>query len=150
MWIECSWMKLEKGDHATPWVPHSTDALYAAMGFNDGIEYDVSGNGYNGQRVLVDGSTGSFLHEPSPRYWVGTNIHSLNTTTNTKAGTAYIRCDCEMTTPNQLTIAFWCYARPVGYNSTTGQGAFCTSLSNIGSDGIGIDYQTSAMNHRDT
>lgn len=43
-------IKFEIGDHATPWCPNSADDEYTALGFNDGIEYDVSGFGYNGAR----------------------------------------------------------------------------------------------------
>lgn len=109
--------------------------------------YDVSGFCNNGEAYTTDG-TGQFLTEPnSPRYYMACNIHSLNSTTSAKAGTAYIRGDCELTTPQQLTIAFWCYARAEGYTSTTNQGVFCTT--NLDGDNIGTDYQASAMNHRD-
>jgi len=47
-WIETYGMKLEKGNHATPWVPHTADAIYTKMEYNDGVEYDVSGFGNNG------------------------------------------------------------------------------------------------------
>ena len=42
--------KLEYGDKATTWMPNAVDDEYTAMGFGDGIEYDVSGFGYNGAR----------------------------------------------------------------------------------------------------
>lgn len=44
-------VKLEIGDHSTPWCPNKNDALYSSMGMNDGIEYDTSGFGNNGTRV---------------------------------------------------------------------------------------------------
>lgn len=43
--------KLEKGSRPTPWLPNSTDPLYTAMGYNDGIEYDVSGFCNNGTKI---------------------------------------------------------------------------------------------------
>jgi hypothetical protein len=56
--------KLEKSDHPTPWTPAPTDALYTKMGFDDGIEYDVSGYGNNGTKV------GNIAHNvDTPRYW---------------------------------------------------------------------------------
>lgn len=42
--------KLERGEVATPWIPALSDTAYSTMGFNDGIEYDVSGYGYNGEK----------------------------------------------------------------------------------------------------
>ena len=42
--------KLERGEIATPWIPNSADAAYSTLGFNDGIEYDVSGFQYNGEK----------------------------------------------------------------------------------------------------
>lgn len=42
--------KLERGSHPTPWIPNPADAEYSTLGFNDGIEYDVSGFQYNGEK----------------------------------------------------------------------------------------------------
>lgn len=102
-----------------------------------------------GTTVTAYGSEGSIEWETnSPRYTLACNPHSANSTQDARPGTTYIRGDCALTTPNQLTIAFWCYTRS-GYGGQTGQGAFCTSMYPINSDGIGGDYQTTAMNHRD-
>ena len=43
-------VKLERGSHPTPWIPNPADAEYSALGFDDGIEYDVSGYGNNGTK----------------------------------------------------------------------------------------------------
>lgn len=48
MWIECEWFKLEIGDKATPWIPSQNDSKYSALGFDDGVIYDVSGFENNG------------------------------------------------------------------------------------------------------
>lgn len=42
--------KLEYGDKATTWMPNAVDDEYTAMGFGDGIEYDVSGFKNNGTK----------------------------------------------------------------------------------------------------
>ena len=42
-------VKLEFGDVATPWTPNPADSIYTSMGFDDGIEYDVSGFKNNGE-----------------------------------------------------------------------------------------------------
>lgn len=44
-------IKVEKGDTFTPWIPSTSSELYTALGFNDGIEYDVSGYQHNGTKV---------------------------------------------------------------------------------------------------
>lgn len=43
-------IKLEEGSTPTPWIPNPADTAYTALGFNDGIEYDVSGFQYNGEK----------------------------------------------------------------------------------------------------
>lgn len=42
--------KLERGFRPTPWIPNQSDTEYSALGFDDGIEYDVSGFQYNGEK----------------------------------------------------------------------------------------------------
>jgi len=43
-------VKLERGSRPTPWLPNPADTKYTILGFNDNIEYDVSGYGNNGTR----------------------------------------------------------------------------------------------------
>lgn len=141
--VKFSRLKLETGGTATPWVSAESDPDRSGN-----IVYDVSGFGHNGELYATD-NTASFIYETNtPRYSLAINPHSYNSTTSSKAGTAYIKGNCAITNPNQLTIAFWCYARNLGYGGHTTQGVFCTT-SMIG-DSIGTDYQDSAMNHRDS
>ena len=60
-------IKLEKGSIATPWCPNSSDDIYTALGYDDGIEYDTSGYGNNGTKV----GTLSYSTD-SPRYLAST------------------------------------------------------------------------------
>ena len=60
-------IKLEKGSIPTPWCPNPSDALYTALGYADGIEYDTSGYGNNGTKV----GTLSYSTD-SPRYLAST------------------------------------------------------------------------------
>lgn len=60
-------VKLENGNKATPWCPNPSDALYTALGYDDGIEYDTSGYGNNGTKV------GALSYSiDSPRYLAST------------------------------------------------------------------------------
>lgn len=43
-------MKLERGSRPTHWIPNPADAEYSTLGFDDGIEYDVSGFKNNGTK----------------------------------------------------------------------------------------------------
>ncbi len=51
--VSISQVKVEIGDHPTPWCPNSTDELYHTMGLDDGIEYDCSGFGNNGEKTTT-------------------------------------------------------------------------------------------------
>ena len=63
--------KIEIGDKPTPWIPHKTDPEYTKMGFDDGIEYDVSGYCHNGTK------TGTITHDvDTPRYWTSSKFSS--------------------------------------------------------------------------
>lgn len=56
-------LKFEIGDKATPWTPNPADPEYSIMGYDDPIEYDVSGYGNNGTKV------GNITYNTdSPRY----------------------------------------------------------------------------------
>ena len=46
IWV--SDVKLEEGDTATPWMPHTSDSDYASLGFNTATVYDISGYAHNG------------------------------------------------------------------------------------------------------
>lgn len=50
-WMECDWIKLEKGSTATPWIPNPSDTKYHTMGLDDNVEYDCSGFGNNGTKT---------------------------------------------------------------------------------------------------
>lgn len=71
IWV--SKVKLEQGDHPTPYCPGSGDTEYSSMGFNDTIEYDVSGYKYNGTKI------GSLTYSSdTPRYSTSTSFNGVD------------------------------------------------------------------------
>ena len=88
-------MKLERGSRPTPWIPNPADAEYSTFGFDDGIEYDVSGYGHNGTK------TGVTYSSDSPRY---------NTSTKFDANTNDVTpmpCFSNGQTVDEMSISIW-------------------------------------------
>lgn len=90
VWIMMKNMKLEEGVHDTPWIPHTSDTGYSTMGYNDTIEYDVSGYNYHGTKTNVT------YDSDTPRYTTSTKV----TTTSGVFSRPSITFD-------KFTIAFW-------------------------------------------
>ncbi len=141
--MQIAGLKLEKGPVATPWSPSLAD-----YGANVNRIADSSGYGNDGELYFYD-SLGSITNVlDSPKYSSSIYINSENNTTNTASGTCYIYGHCGLTNPTAMSVAFWC--KPVaGYNSATTHGQFCTTNYEYGNSNVGVDYQASAMNHRD-
>ena len=57
--------KIEKGDRATPWCPHTSDSLYASLGLDSTTEVDCSGLSNNGTKI---GGLSSSTNPLSIRY----------------------------------------------------------------------------------
>lgn len=88
-------MKLERGSRPTPWIPNPADAEYSTFGFDDGIEYDVSGYRHNGTK------TGVTYSSDSPRY---------NTSTKFDANTNDVTpmpCFSNGQTVDEMSISIW-------------------------------------------
>lgn len=127
--------KLEVGSKATPWMPNSSDAIYTSLGFNSTTEYDCSGYNHNGTKVKVTVST------DTPRYktcnaFLGSTVDS---TSNTLTGAAYITAGLPLPASSALTVSWWGkitkYSRG-GIFETTG----------VTSDYVnGTDYSTTAI-----
>lgn len=143
-------IKIEVGETATRWSPGPTDSMYSRLGYDSTTVYDSSGFNNHGVIYSYDnlGSVEPIIS--GGRNSIATFINSENTTTSTASGTKFVYGYCGLTTPQYLTIAFWCNPT-CGYGSTsaTGQGQFCTTSNAIGIS-AGTDYNTTAMHHRDS
>ena len=114
---------------------------------NSAIVYDSSGYNNNGSKWAYDSAGIIEVSSNSARNSISTYINSDNNTTNTASGTQYIYGNCVLTTPEQLSVAFWC--KPIaGYNGGTAQGQFSLTNYDMGSS-AGSDYQGAPFNHRD-
>ena len=84
MWIECDWIKLEKGTAATPWQP--SGVVGTAI-------QDSSGYGHNG--TILNTIT---LSSDTPRYSASTNL---------TAGNSMINCGRGAMVTDSLTVNLW-------------------------------------------
>ena len=93
----CHWIKIEKGEKSTPWIPNKQDALYSAFGLDDGIVHDCSGYGCNARMI----GTPIVFNDP-PRYSV---CQSFTNDVNTR----YIRDIYTLRglTMNEVSVSIW-------------------------------------------
>ena len=112
---------------------------YKLDDITNGIE-DSSGYNHNGQII------GDLIIEPNgPRYTQNIKWNSSSPTDNSETGICYIQSPLSLTTPLQMTVAWW--SKPDnGYNNTSNHGAFCTSNSTSRP----TDYNSTAFHHRDS
>ena len=119
--------KLEHGSHPTPWIPNPADTAYSTLGFDDGIEYDVSGYQYNGTRnnVTPDSDT--------VRYF---GCYVFNGTNS------WIKCDTNewmVQGATELTINEWAYAED--WTKQTNAHLFsCTEGGGFNTESAGNGY----------
>lgn len=64
-------IKIEEGSISTPWCPNPADALYTALGYSTGVEYDCSGYKHNG--IPVSTTVRPTWDVDSPRYTTSFN-----------------------------------------------------------------------------
>lgn len=150
--------KLEYGSTATPWVP-GWEETYVLPWPEFYEVYDCSGFGNNGHYMQFSASNNNYGYiQPIsnfPKYEVATQITSINSTANQQEGTMYLYGACGLNNPTEMSIAFWLKPIGYGYGNSTGQGYFCTTnypnnYVNNNYLNVGSDYQSSAMNHRDS
>lgn len=132
--------KLEVGSKATSWIPSSSDAIYTSLGFNSTTEYDCSGYNHNGTKVKVTVSTDTPRHKTCNAFLGST----VDNTSNTLTGAAYITAGLPLPASSALTVSWWGkitkYSRG-GIFETTG----------VTSDYVnGTDYSTTAIANWDS
>lgn len=88
--------KLEYGDKPTSWCPNSEDTLATQLGYNNNIEYDVSGYCNNGTKYNITDYTSD-----TPRYSVATKFNS-----NVKS---YINIGRGGMVRDEITVNIWGY-----------------------------------------
>lgn len=115
--------KLEYGDKPTPWCPNLEDSLATQLGYNNNIEYDVSGYCHNGTKYNITDYTSD-----TPRYSVATKFN----------GSSCIKNNNFNLSGKIWSVSCWYYKseNPTGY-----EGLFCLS-KNSGSD---ADKKIAAM-----
>lgn len=111
MWIECYGLKLEKGNQATAWIPHTTDTQYSKYSTN--TAYDGSGLKNNGTLS----SNKPTVSNDSPRY---NSCMQFNGTNN------YINCGRGAMVKDSITVSMWCYASDWGNHSGNIKMISCT------------------------
>lgn len=108
--VSYSMIKLEKGSVATPWTPNPADLEYTKMGFDDGIEYDVSGYGHNGTK------SGTITYNvDTPRYWTSTYFNGSSYISTEAGSFGWFNFD-------QCTISAWMKptSKPSSYSGAIG------------------------------
>lgn len=135
--------KVEKGTKPTPWCPNKNDELATKMGMNDGIEYDCSGFGNNGSR----GGSGTISYtSDTPKYVVSTQLigTTVDTTSNTKTGAAYITGPCSLSNITALTVSWWAKIKQYGRGGLLDLTAVTSNFEE------GTDYNTCPLSNWDS
>ena len=88
-------IKLEEGNKETPWCPNSADSLATQLGYNNNIEYDVSGYCNNGTKHNITDYTSN-----TPRYSVATKFNGTN---------SYINVGRGGMVKDEITVNIWGY-----------------------------------------
>ncbi len=112
-------LKLELGTKSTPYVPYSGDNIYTSVGYNDNIEYDVSGYLHNATCINTSYSS------DAARYPVSTVFNK----------TAYLDVSALTIDMTQVTFAVWfkitsaqTWSRIFDFGSAEG-GGYCFGLA---------------------
>lgn len=137
-WSSGSWVcffapKVEFGATPTSWSPAASETN------NANKIYDISGYNNNGD------TTNAILATTSPRYdrAITLNGITVDNSSNTKTGAAYLRGFLSLTSPSALTVSWW------GKNDAYGRGGIFQTTVNADPSEC-TDYNTTAIANWDT
>ena len=106
--------KIEKGDRATSWCPHTSDSLYTSLGLDSATELDCSGYLRNANKVNSPASLPG-----SPRYEVGCKF----------TGSEYLTFPNPLTSSStEFSISCW-----VKFDNASDTMTICTMRASVGS-----------------
>lgn len=106
--------KIEKGDRATSWCPHTSDSLYTSLGLDSTAEPDCSGYLRNANKVNSPASLPG-----SPRYEVGCKF----------TGSEYLTFPNPLTSSStEFSISCW-----VKFDNASDTMTICTMRASVGS-----------------
>lgn len=127
-------MQLQVGSIATGYVPGGT-------AYQEVTEYDCSGFGNNG---TISGNL--IIDINSPRYndCYKFNSTTVDNTSNTLSGAAYITGPCSLITPNAITVSWWDKIEKYG------RGGIFETTANTSDFVNGTDYNTTAFANWDS
>ncbi len=86
--------KIEIGSKVTPWCPNLSDTEYSTMGYDDNIEYDLSGYKSNGIKTSIIGWSGDTPRYNSSYKFDGTNYISMSSFLSTTSIYSKITISC--------------------------------------------------------
>lgn len=118
--------KAERGNVRTPWCPNPADALYTALGYSTGIEYDCSGYKHNG--IPVSTTVRPTWDVDSPRYTTSFNYSG-------DANQANYTTSKDMNFIDNFSWAIW--IKP-NYTSGRAQYVFTGGRADAGGFGYGL------------
>lgn len=123
-------VKIEKGTVPTPWIPHTSDSTYSSMGYNDNIEYDVSGyNNHGTKNGIITYSSDTARYSVSSYFNADANYISRNATSgDIRAASFWIKFPVAVSSTYR--VAYADYTSRLAFGMINATTACCTCAGN--------------------